>query len=251
MGRFRDAIVVGLALGLAVFTQVDCTLAGDAGQQKTGELDRTIRVKMKYLLYLPKDYEAKESFPLLLFLHGIGERGDDPQVLKVYGPPKMIEAGQDLPFIVVSPQCPPDRWWDPVELSALLDEIVEKYKVDQDRICVTGLSMGGFGTWSLAAATPDRFAAIAPICGGGDPERARSITHIPAWVFHGAKDTTVLLERSEKMVAALKKYGGAVRFTVYPNAGHDAWTETYANPELYQWLLQQKRKPKTSEKPKS
>ena len=126
----------------------------------------------------------------------------------------------------------------------MLDEIVEKYKVDQDRVYVTGLSMGGFGTWALAVHTPDRFAAILPVCGGGDPRQAKRIAHIPAWVFHGAKDPLVPLAASQKMVEALKKNGGSVKFTVYPEAGHDAWTETYANPQIYEWLLQQKRMPK-------
>jgi predicted peptidase len=201
---------------------------------------------MKYLLYLPKDYDAKPSSPLLLFLHGMGERGDDLEALKQYGPPQMIESGQDLPFIVVSPVCPEIKTWEAatLELTALLDEMVEKFKVDRDRIYVTGLSMGGFGTWALATFTPDRFAAIAPICGGGDPRQAKRIAKIPAWVFHGAKDTTVPLERSERMVKALKELGGNVRFTVYPNTGHNSWIEAYANPELFQWLLQQKRPPK-------
>ena len=111
----------------------------------------------------------KDSWPLMLFLHGAGERGDDLELVKKHGPPKLIEAGKDFPFIVVSPQCPQGRWWEPVELATLLDEIVEKQKVDKDRIYVTGLSMGGFGTWSLAAFQPGRFAAIVPICGGGEP----------------------------------------------------------------------------------
>ena len=199
---------------------------------------------MKYLLYLPKDYEQKPSWPLMLFLHGAGERGDNLEVVKMHGPPKLIEAGRQFPFIVVSPQCPKDGWWEPLEVRTLLDEIVGKYKVDKDRIYVTGLSMGGFGTWSLAALQPDRFAAIVPICGGGDPQWAKRIAHVPAWVFHGAKDPAVPLERSKKMVEALKKSGGDPKFTVYPEAGHDAWTETYANPQLYEWLLQQKRKAK-------
>jgi predicted peptidase len=248
MRWLRSALV--LECGLAALLMVRPAAADDSSPQKSCELDRTIKVKLKYLLYLPKDYDAKPASPLLMFLHGVGERGDDLEALKVYGPPKRIESGHDLPFIVVSPLCPKDRWWDPLELTVLLDEIIEKYKVDQDRIYVTGLSMGGFGTWSLAGYAPERFAAIAPICGGGDPERAKWLSHIPAWIFHGAKDTTVPLERSEKMVAALKKLGGNVRLTVYPNAGHDSWTETYANPELYQWLMQQKRQPKAPEKPK-
>jgi predicted peptidase len=122
-----------------------------------------------------------------------------------------------------------------------LDEIVARYKVDEDRIYVTGLSMGGFGTWSLAAYTPDRFAAIVPICGGGETYWTRRLAHLPVWVFHGAKDPVVPLKRSQEMVDALKKRDGNVKLTVYPEAGHDAWTEAYNDPELYAWLLRQKR----------
>ena len=213
---------------------------GQTGQQPA-RLDRAVKVQMGYLLYLPEDYEQKESWPLLLFLHGSGERGTDLQLVKKHGPPKLIEAGKQFPFIVVSPQCPEGQWWQPVELTALLDEIVEKYKVDQDRIYVTGLSMGGFGTWSLAAYAPHRLAAIAPICGGGETYWTERFSHLPVWVFHGAKDKGVPLQRSEKMVESLKKHGGNVKLTVYPEAGHDSWTETYDNPELYEWLLEQKR----------
>ncbi len=208
--------------------------------QQACELNRTMEVHMKYLLQLPSGHE-QQAFPLLLFLHGAGERGDDLEMVKKHGPPKLIEAGQQLPFIVVSPQCPAGRWWEPVELAALLDEIVEKYKVDEDRIYVTGLSMGGFGTWALAAYQPKRFAAIVPICGGGEPFRTRLFSQVPAWVFHGAKDNVVPLERSQVMVDAMKTAGGNVKFTIYPEAGHDSWTESYSNPELYEWLLQQKR----------
>ncbi|MBM4090130.1 MAG: phospholipase [Planctomycetes bacterium] len=216
------------------------TPAADTNQRPC-VLERSIEVRIKYLLYLPKDYDQKESWPLILFLHGAGERGDNLNLVKKHGPPKLIAAGQDFPFIIASPQCPKDRRWEPFELAALVDEVVAKNKVDEDRIYVTGLSMGGFGTWSLAAYQPRRFAALVPICGGGDPIMARLFRPIPAWVFHGAKDTVVPIERSERMVEAMNKSGGTVKFTVYPDAGHDSWTETYANPELYDWLLQQKR----------
>ena len=137
------------------------------------------------------------------------------------------------------------RWWEPFELAALLDEIVEKHKVDQDRIYVTGLSMGGFGTWALAAYQPKRFAAIVPICGGGEPFRLRLFSHVPAWVFHGAKDSVVPPGPiGEDGRGPEEGSGGNVKFTVYPEAGHDSWTEPYANPALYEWLLQQKRSAK-------
>ena len=125
-------------------------MAGDAGQQKPAEVDRASKATLKYLIYLPKDYDQKEAWPVLLFLHGIGERGDNLDLVKKHGPPKLIAGGKQFPFIVVSPQCPNGHWWETVELTALLDEIAKKYKVDQDRIYLTGLSMGGFGTWALA-----------------------------------------------------------------------------------------------------
>src|SRR5262245_22258853 len=193
------------------------------GKQESQQLDTQIKVQMKYLLYLPQEYSKQESWPLLLFLHGAGERGDNLELVKVHGPPKLIAEGKEFPFIVVSPQCPKDRWWQAMELSALLDEIVEKYKVDQDRIYVTGLSMGGFGTWSLAGYTPHRFAAILPICGGGETHWTKAFPHLPVWAFHGDQDTAVPLERSEKMVEALKKNGGEPKLTVYPGVPHDSW----------------------------
>ena len=213
---------------------------GKTGQQPA-RLNRAVNVQMNYLLCLPEEYDQKESWPLLIFLHGSGERGTDLHLVKKHGPPKLIEAGKQFPFIVVSPQCPEGQWWQPVELTALLDEIVEKYKVDEDRIYVTGLSMGGFGTWSLAAYAPHRLAAIAPICGGGETYWTERFSHLPVWVFHGAQDKGVPLQRSEEMVESLKKNGGNVKLTVYPDAGHDSWTETYDNPGLYEWLLEQKR----------
>jgi predicted peptidase len=247
MGHFRAIVAVGLAMACALSVQVNRATADDAGQLTACEMDRTIHVALKYLLYLPKDYDGEKSVPLMLFLHGAGERGDDLELLKKHGPPKQIAAGQAFPCIVVAPQCPKDKWWDAFELSALLDEIAAKYKVDQDRIYVTGISMGGFGTWALAIASPKRFAAVVPICGGGDPQLARSLVNLPIWVFHGAKDKSVPLERSEQMVAELKKFGGNVRFAVYPDLSHDCWTVSYANPELYEWLFQQKREAKKAE----
>jgi predicted peptidase len=235
------ACVLFLTLGAALAADSKPADQGVAGQQKPALLDRTVKVTMKYLLYLPKDYDGKKSWPVLLFLHGAGERGDNLDVVKKHGPPKLIDGGKQFPFIVVSPQCPNGHWWEPSELGMLLDEIVEKYKVDQDRIYLSGLSMGGFGTWTLAAQTPQRFAAIVPICGGGDPTKARRIAHIPTWVFHGGKDPVVPLDMSQKMVDSLKKNGSSVKFTIYPEAGHDSWTEAYNSAALYEWLLQQKR----------
>ena len=193
---------------------------------------------LHYLLFLPAAYAVHpQRWPLMLFLHGAGERGDDLQLVKRHGVAKIVEEQPAFPLLVVSPQCPPTEAWAPEPLLALLDDIEQHYDVDPERLYVTGLSMGGFGTWAVAIAAPDRFAAIAPICGGGDPSRVGVLRHLPVWAFHGARDPIVPLQRTVEMVEALRQCGGNVRFTVYPEAGHDAWTATYANPELYTWFL--------------
>ncbi|WP_339729457.1 prolyl oligopeptidase family serine peptidase [uncultured Gimesia sp.] len=233
---------------LAGVSAVQAEEKAQSGKQVAAELNTRVPVKMDYLIYLPKDYDQKEKWPLVLFLHGAGERGDNLDLVTVHGPPKLVKNGKPFPFIVVSPQCPKGQLWQPVELTALLDEIEKKYHVDKDRIYVTGLSMGGFGTWALAAHTPYRFAALIPICGGGEKFWVKKIKHVPIWVFHGAKDGAVPLERSQSLVDVLKKANADVSFTIYPDAGHDSWTETYDNPKVYEWLLQQKRKPESEVK---
>ena len=227
---------------LAYWVSIPQIAAAQESSQTAQRLEVQIRVQLDYWLSLPKDYskDGKPS-PLMLFLHGAGERGDDLDLVKKHGPPKLIAAGKDFPFVVVSPQCPKDERWEASELSLLLDEIIANHNIDEDRIYVTGLSMGGYGTWSLAVHSPERFAAIAPICGGGDSWRARRIAKLPTWVFHGAKDRTVPLERSQEMVDSMKKAGGNPKFTIYPEAGHDSWTESYDNPELYSWFLSHRR----------
>lgn len=214
-------------------------------QQKcTFEAQITKTVRLEYLLALPEGYGSDKKWPLILFLHGAGERGGDLELVKKHGIPRIVEQKEDFPFIAVSPQCPRWSWWtaETEALDALLDEIVSRYAVDTDRVYLTGLSMGGYGTWHLATAYPERFAAIAPICGGGDPEKACVLKDIPVWVFHGAEDKTVPPEQSRRMVKALENCEADVRFTIYPEAGHDSWTETYNNPELYEWFLKHKRR---------
>ena len=218
----------------------------DSNQREcTFEAQITKTVRLNYLLFLPKGYDAKpkQKWPLILFLHGAGERGDDLDLVKKHGIAKIVDQREDFPFVAVSPQCPGTSWW-PSELeslNALLDEITAKYAVDTDRIYLTGLSMGGYGTWHLATAYPERFAAIAPICGGGDPKKACALKDLPVWAFHGAKDPVVSPEQSKAMVDALKDCGGDVQLTIYPEAAHDAWTETYDNPKLYEWFLKHRR----------
>ncbi len=202
--------------------------------------------KFGYLLFLPKDYgKDHRKWPVMMFLHGSGERGGDLNLVKVHGPPKLVESRPDFPFIVVSPQCPKDHSWNgEVQthlLAELLDSVLTRFTADPQRVVVTGLSMGGFGSWTLAARYLGRFAAAVPICGGGDPETADQLNSVPFWVFHGAKDTGVPLKLSEEMVAAVQKAGGQAKLTVYPEAGHDSWTETYKNEAVYDWLLAQRR----------
>ncbi|MDP2301451.1 MAG: prolyl oligopeptidase family serine peptidase [Ignavibacteria bacterium] len=197
-------------------------------------------IEVPYLLYLPKNYEeTADNFPLLIFLHGSGERGTDLDKVKFHGPPKLISEGKEFPFIVVSPQCPEGRWWQISELNYLLDELITGLKIDVNRIYLTGLSMGGYGTWAWAEYAPNRFAAIAPVCGGGNPLTISKIGKMPVWAFHGAKDFVVPVAESERLINKLKTINPDVKFTVYPEAGHDAWTETYNNPELYEWFLKQ------------
>ena len=213
------------------------TTAFAESKKQTEESSET--AKLKYLLYLPKDYKKTgKPTPLMLFLHGMGERGDNLDDIEKNGPPKLIESGKKFPFIVVSPQCPGTEWWNIDKLKNLLDDVMKKYNVDKDRIYLTGLSMGGFGTWAFAARNPELFAAIVPICGGGNPKDADKLKVLPIWIFHGAKDTTVKPEKSEEMYKALKDAKAKeVEYTVYPNAGHDAWTETYNNDKVYDWLM--------------
>jgi predicted peptidase len=202
---------------------------------------------LAYLRYLPPGYDADPArrWPLVLFLHGAGERGHDLDAVKRHGLARALEEDptERFPFVAISPQCPPGTWWTGhlEALDALLEHATRRHRIDPDRVYVTGLSMGGYGTWALAIAFPTRFAAVVPVCGGGEPERAYRIAHLPAWVFHGALDDIVPLSESEAMVEALRRAGGAPRFTVYPDGGHDSWTATFANPELYRWLLAQRR----------
>ncbi|MBC8393321.1 MAG: prolyl oligopeptidase family serine peptidase [Deltaproteobacteria bacterium] len=206
---------------------------------------RQVTMEMDYLLYLPKDYDPQEKkWPLIIFLHGAGERGDDLNKVKAHGPAKLVEQGRNFPFIIASPQCPTDKWWpNRIEhVMALIDEIIDTYNVDENRIYLTGLSMGGFGTWTIACTYPERFAAIAPICGGGQPYQARNLKNLPVWAFHGAKDPVVPVQRSQEMVDAVKANGDSAKLTVYPGVGHDSWTQTYNNDELYEWLLSHSRK---------
>jgi len=255
-----------IGLGLATITLTNA-VAQQTALEVSAELDMTLfqrkmhfeekvtkTLALDYLLYLPKDYtkEKTKTHPTILFLHGAVERGTNVNKVAVHGPPKLVKAGKDFPFIIISPQCPEGQVWSTEILNALLDDVEKTYRVDKTRVYLTGLSMGGYGTWALGLGFPERFAAMAPICGGGerityllgsrDKVRGPMLKTMPIWVFHGAKDTVVPLSESERMVEMLKKGGNQnVKLTVYPEAQHDSWTATYDNPELFEWFLQHKR----------
>ena len=205
----------------------------------------TKTIELPYLLYLPDDYEkSEENVPLILFLHGSGERGNTLEAVKNHGLPQNIESGERFPFIIIAPQCPLNTNWE-YHLSALkqlVDSICESHRVDTKRIYLTGLSMGGAGTWSLASEYPNFFAAILPICGRNRrelnyPERLESLKDMPVWCFHGDADPIVPLDCSIYLTDHLKAYGGNPTLTIYEGVDHNSWTQTYNNPEIYEWLL--------------
>jgi len=214
---------------------------------------------VKYLIHLPtgmKDSGTKK-WPLILFLHGGGERGNQLSLVKQHGVAKIAEQQANFPFITVSPQCPIHSYW-PLEVEALndlLNHITKQHPVDINRIYLTGLSMGAIGGWHLALLYPEKFAAFAPICGSLTiPEIRReefelsgsfdefyqklsSIKSLPIWAFHGDKDPIIPIKETKEIIQRLKSIGGTPKFTIYKDAGHDVWTKTYNNPELYDWFI--------------
>ena len=230
----------GLILILGTLVLAGPLSRGQELSKEIFEKELTGTLKLEYLLSLPEGYESDpaKKWPLLVFLHGAGERGDDLKKVEMHGPPKRVREGASFPFILVAPQCPAEAWWTEQPVLELIDYLEKTHRVDSSKIYLTGLSMGGYGTWHFATLAPRRFAAVAPVCGGGIPYKMRGIAHLPVWAFHGAKDPVVTLDESERLVEALKKAGNKkATLTVYPEAGHDSWTETYQNPKLYEWLL--------------
>ena len=201
--------------------------------------EATVRlIGYEYRSYLPKDYETRDDWPLILFLHGAGQGTQNPEAVTAYAAvPRYAVENKDFPFVVIAPQSLAGDTWISERLLDLLDEVTVRFRVDTDRIYVTGLSMGGFGTFLLAAEAPERLAAVAPIAGGGRPEDACNMKDVPTWVFHNSGDEIVPVIQSEAMVAALEACQGNVRFTRYERFGHDAWSDTYFGTELYDWFL--------------
>lgn len=216
---------------------------------------------LPYRLLRPKDYDANQRYPLVMFFHGAGERGNDNVKQLVHG---MNDFASDdvmakYPCFVVAPQCPngvqwvdtpwtadahtmPDTPTEPLRLSLeLITSLQAEFSIDENRLYVTGLSMGGFGVWDAVQRHPNRFAAAVPVCSGGDPSFAEQLAPLAVWVFHGDADTTVKPKRSRDMIAALKAAGGSPKYTEYPGVGHNSWAATYADREMYAWLFAQKR----------
>ncbi len=194
-----------------------------------------------HLIYLPNEYNTGEKWPVIFYLHGVGGQADYLEVLKAHGLPKLLEQSDDFPFVVISPQCPPDEQWSPELLGVLLDHVAVQYRIDSNRVYLTGIGTGGEAVWQWAAKEPERFAAIAPVCGRGNPHEVCKLREVPVWTFHGARDRIVPISETQSMVLALKLCGGNVAFTIYPEAEHDSWTEAYSNPKLYTWFLEHSR----------
>ncbi len=239
---------VGYELATSPARRAEAISHPNAGPPRDGPLPIVpAGPSLKYLELVPRSYAADSTkrWPLILYLHGSGWRGDDVGSLRRIGFLRMVAQDDDFPFFVVAPQCPRGRDWRGLldALNRVLDVAVNRHRIDPDRLYCTGESMGGYGTWAYAAAYPRRFAGVVPVCGGGQIDAMVRIGRLPIWVFHGANDQIVPIARSAELVAELRRRGSDVKFTIYPLAGHDVGAKTYGNPELYAWLLSHKRTP--------
>lgn len=196
--------------------------------------------KIKYLVRLPKGYEEGKRYPTIIYLHGAGTRGSltsltDSIIFRA------TDKSEGFPFVIVAPLCDADSWFDVFEtLKRFAMRTAEEEFCDRERVYLMGTSMGGYGAWQLAMSLPELFAAIVPVCGGGMYWNAGRLVNVPVWAFHGGKDTTVFPEESRRMVDEINRRGGDARLTLYPENGHDAWSDTYSNREVFEWLLSHK-----------
>jgi predicted peptidase len=197
-----------------------------------------------YVKYLPKNYDPNKKYPLVFFLHGAGERGDDLDAAMHHGYMKYVrENNAEYPFVFIAPQCPLNKYWGcyTESLLAFLDFIIKELNIDEDRVYLTGLSMGGTGTWHLAMAAPDKFAAIVPICGTGIVWNRQIISHIPTMVYHGDQDPIVPISESINMVSNINKFGGNAKLQICYGVDHGSWNSAYTDEELIKWMLEQHR----------
>jgi predicted peptidase len=222
----------------------------------TGFLYKTINIDGEtyaYCVYVPPDYAPDKAWPVILALHGSGERGSDGLLQTDVGIGRALRRHhQDIPAIVVMPQCRPDQTWvGPMGRMALrcVEEASREYHLDGRRMYLTGLSLGGHGAWHIAASIPDRFAALLVICGfaelgpstGLAEKLAPPLTRIPIWCFHGEQDTSVPVEKARQMVEAIRTAGGQIEYTEYKDGTHFIWDRVYDNREVWRWLFEQKR----------
>lgn len=218
---------------------------------------------LKYRLLKPANFSETRAYPLVIFLHGAGERGDDNEAQLKHGLKEFCRATrrEAYPCYVLAPQCPKEQKWADVDWSktpvehppqisqvlrltmAVVDAMLDDAAINKNRVYITGLSMGGYGTWDAMTRRPELFAAAVPICGGGDPHTAPMIEHIPIACYHGDADRVVPIENSRAMIEALKECGATPRFIEYPDVGHDSWSRTYADDELFKWMFAQRRQP--------
>ncbi|WOO42312.1 sugar-binding protein [Rubellicoccus peritrichatus] len=238
-----------LVLGLSLLTTITLSAEKIPGSMHTLQsIETSLDGKpydFEYLEFLPADYsESDKSYPLILFLHGAGARGSDARELVKHHLPVVFEDKAEFPAIVISPQCPVGGWWSGETLdhvNLLLEEVTQNKRVDQDRIYITGLSMGGYGTWDMLRKYPDWFAAFASVCGGKGKNGMEGFIHIPGQALHGLEDNVVVPENTIEVVETFRKAGGDIEMTLYPDVGHDAWVPAYDPPELFLWLLNQKK----------
>ncbi len=223
-----------------------CCSAQNNSQLIDAEMETVVSESLSYYLYYPKDYKSEKNkkFPLLLFLHGGGESGDSLSTIKSNGPPKLIVQGKQFPFLILAPQNPyKKKWWNTRAVAQLLDTIVENNRVDKNRVYLTGLSRGGSAAWEMAVQYPDKFAAMAVVCGMTPLPYANWIDKdLPIWVFHGDQDKSIPISESVNMVDKLKAMGYDVKFTIYEGVGHNSWENTYTNEELYSWFVKQRKR---------
>lgn len=201
----------------------------------------SVSIDYKYLVHIPKDTPESGKFPLILFLHGAGSRGDDINMVGTHNPLKHYPNKGDFPFLLVAPQCPAGKSWNPDILLNILAELEKKYPIDLNKEYITGLSLGGKGVWDLLQKAPDKFAAAAPVCGWGDSANLCLLKYTPVWAFHGKEDQAVLPQQSIGMITALNNAGGHGKIKLYDHTKHNSWDSAYAEPKLYEWLLKHSR----------
>ena len=237
-----------LSLFILLFI-INCSLIGGDMPKKLSKKfvsDITVNVSLDYNIYFPSDYnKSKDEYPLVIFLHGAGERGEDLNKVEIHGIPKLIKNGREFPFITVAPQCPAFQWWpEPLYVKALillLEDIIREYNVDINRVYATGLSMGGYGILAIGRERPDLFAALIPVCGGMDMDGIERLKNIPIWLFHGDKDKLVPVENSQIIYDTLKPMNPKMKLTIYKGVNHNSWDLTYENDDIYDWLLKNKK----------